>query len=155
LVTGLRTNVTLYNGAGFESGYPYVQYNSPLNPGQGVSFALEFYVPDRRPLTNGFIAEAVAPAVTGTNAAAGVAIDRSFMDLRQASPRFVIEWASVPGRTYTVLYSDDMIGWKTSTPAITANATRTQWYDDGPPKTDSKPLSASSRFYRVLVAPAN
>ena len=39
--------------------------------------------------------------------------------------------------------------------ARTANATRTQWYDDGPPKTESKPLSATNRFYRVIVAPAN
>jgi VCBS repeat-containing protein len=156
LVSGLRTNVVLYNGAGFDTGLPYVQYNSPLDPGQFVKFALEFYVPDRRPFTNSFIVKVVEPAVSGTNAAAGVPIDRAFVDSRiPGSPRFVIEFVSIPGRVYTVLFTDGAGGWKAATPSITANANRTQWYDDGPPKTDSKPLSIASRFYRVLVAPTN
>ena len=65
-----------------------------------------------------------------------------------------ITWSSIPGRTYTILYSDDvMLTWLTATPSLTANATQTQWYDDGPPKTESKPLSIASRVYRVVVAP--
>jgi len=48
-----------------------------------------------------------------------------------------------------------MNNWKTATPSVTASANRTQWYDDGPPKTDSKPMSSSSRYYRVILAPAN
>ena len=43
-----------------------------------------------------------------------------------------------------------MVTWKVATPSVTANANVTQWYDDGPPKTDSKPLSVNSRFYRVI-----
>jgi VCBS repeat-containing protein len=156
LVAGLRTNIVLYNGAGFDGGLPYAQYNAPLNSGQSVKFALEFYVPDRRTFTDSFIVKVVEPSITGTNAAAGVPIDKSFVDARTpGSPRFVIEFASIPGRTYTVLYSDDLIGWKAATPSIVANANRTQWYDDGPPKTESKPLSNASRFYRVLIAPTN
>src|SRR5262249_9791898 len=120
-------------------------------------FILEFYVPDRRPFTNTLEAMAVMPTFTGIYAAAGVLVDRVFIDARIAgNPRFVIEFASIPGRTYTILYSDDsMVTWKAATPAITANATRTQWYDDGPPKTESKPLSNTSRMYRVVIAPAN
>jgi hypothetical protein len=45
--------------------------------------------------------------------------------------------------------------WNVATPSITASANVTQWYDDGPPKTDSNPLSQSSRFYRVFLMPAN
>jgi hypothetical protein len=117
---------------------------------------LEFYVPDRRPFTNTLEAQAVLPATVGTNSASGVAVSRSFMDLRIAGePRFVIEFDSIPGRTYTVIYSQDTLHWKAATPSVTANATHTQWYDDGPPKTESKPLSATNRFYRVIVAPAN
>ena len=86
-----------------------------------------------------------------------MAISREFIDLRIAgNPRFVIEFATIPGRTYTILYSDDnMLTWKAATPSITANATITQWYDDGSPKTGSKPFSISSRMYRVFVAPTN
>jgi VCBS repeat-containing protein len=155
-VVGLRTNVALYNATGTNAGLPYVQYNSPLNPGQNVKFVLEYYVPDRRPLTNTFIVEEVLPAATGTNSAVCVPIDKEFMDLRiPGGTRFVIEFTSIPGRTYTILYSGNLTTWNAATPAITANATKTQWYDDGPPKTDSPPLSVTNRFYRVLVAPAN
>ena len=48
-----------------------------------------------------------------------------------------------------------LLTWKAATPSITANATSTQWYDDGSPKTASKPLSTSSRLYRVYIAPAH
>jgi hypothetical protein len=44
-----------------------------------------------------------------------------------------------------------------TTPAGVGNvaaADRTQWYDDGPPKTLSKPLTNGTRFYRVILAPA-
>jgi len=157
LVGGLRTNVYLYNAGGTNVGRPYVQYNSPLDPNQTVQFVLEFYDGDRKPFTNSLEAQSVLPDTTGTNSGAGVAIDRAFVDSRiPGSPRFVIEFASIPGRTYTVIYSDDNLRtWTAATPSITANATRTQWYDDGPPKTRSQPLSNASRMYRVFLAPAN
>ena len=155
LVGGLRTNIALYNAMGTNGARPYVQYNAPLNPGQGLVFLLEFYVPDRRPFTNTLEAQAVLPATIGTNSASGVPVTRSFVDSRiPGEPRFVIEFDSIPGRTYTIIYSDDMVTWRAATPSLAANATRTQWYDDGPPKTPSKPLSNTSRFYRVIVAPA-
>src|SRR5207249_4898439 len=151
----LRTNVYLYNARGTNVDLrPYVQYGSPLNPGQSVLFTLEFYVPDRRPFTNSLEAQAVLPTPTTTNSTGAVVIDRVFADLRSPEPRYVIEFASIPGRTYTIIYSDDgMVTWQAATPAITANANRTQWYDDGPPKTASKPLSLTSRFYRVIANP--
>jgi len=156
LVGGLRTNVTLYNAMGTNGNRPYVQYNAPLNPGQGVVLLLEFYVPDRRPFTNTLEAQAVLPATAGTNAASGIVVTRAFVDSRiPGEPRFVIEFDTIPGRIYTIIYTDDLQTWKAATPSLTANATRTQWYDDGPPKTESKPLSNGSRFYRVIVAPAN
>ena len=157
LVGGLRTNVVLYNAAGTNDSRPYVQYNAPLDPGRTIQFVLEFFVGDRRPFTNTLEAQAVLPISNGTNGAVSVAIDRVFIDWRIAgNPRFVIEFATVPGRTYTIIYSDDNLAtWHAATPSLTANATRTQWYDDGPPKTESKPLSNTSRMYRVIIAPAN
>jgi hypothetical protein len=76
------------------------------------------------------------------------------VDSRFAAPRYVIEFTSVPGRVYTILYSDDgMATWRAATPSVTASANVTQWYDDGPPKTASQPISNGSRFYRVVQAP--
>jgi hypothetical protein len=37
-----------------------------------------------------------------------------------------------------------------ATPSITATANITQWYDDGPPKTASAPLTVGSRYYRII-----
>ena len=67
-------------------------------------------------------------------------------------PESVLQWASVIGKTYTVIYSDTLnaTNWYVATPSITATANVTQWYDDGPPKTMSPPASATARFYRVI-----
>ncbi len=65
--------------------------------------------------------------------------------------RCVIEFSPTTGKTYTIIYSDDLVNWKVATPSVTANANVTQWYDDGPPKTDSKPESVGSRYYRVIA----
>ena len=57
----------------------------------------------------------------------------------------------MPGSTYTIIYSDDdMATWQVATPSVTASANVTQWYDDGPPKTESAPMSVTNRFYRVI-----
>jgi hypothetical protein len=97
----------------------------------------------------------VLPAIAQTNSGSSVYVDKTFIDSRiPGEPRFVIEWASIPGRTYTVIYSSDLRNWTAATPSITANANRTQWYDDGPPKTISLP-SSGVRYYKVILAPAN
>ncbi|HEX5220995.1 MAG TPA: Ig-like domain-containing protein [Verrucomicrobiae bacterium] len=151
-----RTNVWLYNATGTNvDSRPYVLYNAPLDPGQFVTLTLEFVVPDRRPFTNSLEAVAVLPvANVASTGGGGVLIDRWFGDNRFSIPRYVIEWVSIPGRRYTVIYSDDNLAtWKTATPSVTAVNTRTQWYDDGPPKTTGAPSSLGSRYYRVILAP--
>ena len=151
-----RTNVFLRNATGTNvDSRPYIQYNSALDPGSNVTLILEFYVPDRKPFTNSLEVIAVLPLGVGTNAGAGVDIDRAFVDARFSPVRFVIEWTSVPGTNYTVIYSDVSAAgpWFAATPSVTANANRVQWYDDGPPKTISVPLSVTNRFYRVISNP--
>jgi uncharacterized repeat protein (TIGR01451 family) len=155
LVGGLPSGVTLYDALGTTNGTPYVQYNFPLDPGNTVSFALEFYDPSRLPFTNTLTAIAILPANSGSPGTNGVFISGIFLDTRiVGDPRIVIEFPTTPGNTYTIIYSDNnLFTWQVATPSITANATTTQWYDDGPPKTDSKPFSITSRFYRVIAAP--
>ena len=153
-VDGLRPGVTLFNATGTNAGRPYVQYNAPLNPAGSVAFTLEFYVPDRGAFANSLSAVAVLPNSTATNSAGSVPISRVFADILSGAQRFVIEFATTPGGSYTVIYSDDnMANWNAATPSINASATVTQWFDDGPPKTLSKPLTGGSRFYKVLANP--
>ncbi len=152
-VRDLRAGVTLHNASGLNAGWPCVRYDASLNPGEGVTFVLEYYVPDRLPFSSTLEVEEVLPSSRNTNPSGATAIDRSFLDRSDpANPRFTIEFPSVPGRAYTIIYTDDLVNWSAATPSITAAASVTQWHDDGPPKTSSKPGSGN-RFYRVLAAP--
>jgi hypothetical protein len=154
-ISGLPSNIRVWNASGTNAGTPYVQYNHPVDPGQSVTVRIEYYVPDRHPFTPVITMKNVTPAgVTDVSSAGTVAIDRCFMDTRLADePRFVIEFTSIPGRVYTILYSDDGMNWAPATPSVTATSNRTQWYDDGPPKTETKPTTKGIRLYRVLLAP--
>ncbi len=154
-ISNLRTNIRVWNAAGVLNGTNYVQYNRPLNPGQSATFRVEYYVPDRRPFTPVLRSEETLPVPQpSAQGGTGVAIDHSYLDTRvPGEPRLFIEFTSTPGRIYTIIYSDDMKSWKAATPSVPATANRTQWYDDGPPKTDAKPAGLGSRFYRVIQAP--
>ena len=150
-VTVLTPNVQLWNATGTNGGVRYVQYSSPLDPSNHVSVVLEFYDPLRVPFTNTLQVVPVIPANIGGIGTNGfVNVEKIFTDTRTNGTRFVIEFASVPGKTYTIIYSHDLLNWKVATPSVTANANATQWYDDGPPKTESLPMSVTNRFYRVI-----
>ncbi|MEY4916789.1 MAG: hypothetical protein RL616_702, partial [Verrucomicrobiota bacterium] len=150
-VTVLTPNVQLWNATGTNGGVRYVQYSSPLDPSNHVSLVLEFYDPLRVPFTNTLLVVPVIPAnIGGIGTNGSVNVEKIFTDVRTNGTRFVIEFASVPGKTYTIIYSGDLQTWKVATPSVTANANVTQWYDDGPPKTESLPTSVTSRFYRVI-----
>jgi hypothetical protein len=151
-VGGLTNGVTLYNASGTTNGTPFVNYNFPVDPSNHVTMTLEFYDPTRQPFTNMLWAEAILPGESANaNTNGSAAVSRVFMDTRvEGDTRFVIEFASVPGKTYAIIYSSDLETWKTATPSVKASGNVTQWYDDGPPVTESKPTSVSSRYYRVI-----
>jgi large repetitive protein len=158
-VGGLRSGVTLYNATGTNNGVAYVEYDAPydapINPypaaNNHVTFQLEFYVTDWRTFTNSLSAVAtLASTNTIINGTAGTI--QKITDSRFVNDRFIIQFSSIPGRTYTVEYKDDLLSptWKIAVPSIVASANVTQWYDDGPPKTDSLPSSVTNRFYQVI-----
>ena len=163
-IGNLRSGVRLYNATGTNNGVAYVEYDppydSPLNPypqaNSSVTFTLEFFVSDRRPFTNSLTAVAIeAPVNQPVNGVQVSILQSGFNDQRNpGNPRFLVQFSSVPGRTYTVQYTDDLLTWRNATPSIIASATSTFWYDDGPPVTVSPPTYPnSSRFYRVLLNP--
>jgi uncharacterized repeat protein (TIGR01451 family) len=153
-VGGLRSGVTLYNATGTNNIGPYVEYDLPLPPGDNVTFFLEFFVADRHPFTNSLTAVAVvAPPPPTVPAGTPVFILQGSFDPRYPNnARFIIEFSSIPGRTYTILYSDDLVTWNVAVPSVVANANYTFWYDDGPPSTVSSPTNTPHRFYRVILS---
>jgi hypothetical protein len=72
--------------------------------------------------------------------------------VRLATGDFLLEYPSVAGRTYQIEYSADGLGWKQSPVPLTATATRTQWIDRGPPRTDEPPSAVATRWYRIREA---
>jgi hypothetical protein len=163
-VLGLPATNSLYNrnGVGIPIGStnfaPYVQTDVPLGPGSNLVFLLEYYLPDLKAITNQTLkAEAATPAQPpGLPAGAqSVPLQAGRDPMLLANGRFLIEWAAIVGRSYAIQYSSDMTNWKTAVPSIVAAATKVQWLDDGPPKTETKPSQAASRYYRVFLLPAN
>jgi hypothetical protein len=153
-VHGLRNGVKLWNADGTTNGVPFVNYNFSLNPSATATLVLELYSPHRTSVANTLTAQAIVPASTSTSGTDGSVPARMLPpDTRiEGDTRYIIEFPSVPGKTYVILYTSDLgaENWNVATPSVKASSTITQWYDDGPPKTESKPESVGSRFYRVI-----
>ena len=149
-IQGLPSDVRVYNASGSTDGTPFVQYALSLAPATAVDLLVEYYRADRQTIPQPvFVAQDATPgSVTETGVI--LAIDRN---VQLESGRYLIEFSATPGRRHVVQYSSDMTNWKTANPIITAPANRVQWYDDGPPKTESKPTSIGSRFYRIMELP--
>ncbi len=150
-VIGLGTN-RLYNATGTNNGNPYVQHNATVNAGASVSLRLEYFVRTRTPLTN---LTYRATGVTFTSPTVPTSSSPIITSMQLTAGGFLIEFQSIPGRSYTILYANDMsfTNALAAQPAIVAPADRVQWIDNGPPKTISTPANAGSRFYRVLLNP--
>lgn len=158
VVTGLTNR--LFNAVGTNSGSPFVVYTAPpatpFAPGQRVTLLLQYAPRKNFPFTNSqLLAFAVPPplltppvAGRGTN----IAYTRIVM-LTNGSP--LIEFPSTLGRTYTIVYSDNMSFSNAliAPPAIVAPANMVQWIDYGPPTTVSAPAGGGSRYYRVFLNP--
>jgi hypothetical protein len=155
-VSGLPPGVTVYNATGTNNGAPYIVYNYPVPAGGNVVFLIQYYDnlthvwPGALPtFTATVIAAAVVPTPTGTY----VPVDPGwpqFTTTTPLGPLLTIEFASIPGHTYVVEYSSDLVTWQVATPPIIATGTTTLWIDDGPPSTETPPGGAGQRMYRIV-----
>lgn len=150
IVVGLASSNKLYNAVGTNLGNPFVVYPNAITNGQSVDFLLEFYYPSRIPQTNlTYIAYGVPMPnlITTTN---GTALSLEVLDV--SANRVLLEFPSTPGKTYRIVYSSapDFSNPLMAEPPVKANADKTQWIDEGPPKTISLPGNSGSRFYKVF-----
>ena len=150
LIETLPVDVQVYNASGNINTIPFVQDSLPLAAGASVDLLIEYYRANRQAIPQPVFVVQSATPVTVTETGPIILIDRS---VQLVSGRFLIEFSATPGNRYAVQYSSDIVTWKTANPIITAPANRVQWYDDGPPKTESKPTTIGSRFYRVMALP--
>lgn len=156
VVSGLSSQ-QLFNNVGTNNGNPFVVYASTLAAQQSVNLLLQFFATNYFTLTNSQLQAYAVPvpnlapppvSATSTN----LLISR-IMTLSNGN--VLIEFPSIVGRTYTVVYSDNVLfsNAMIAPPSIIAPANRLQWVDYGPPTTISAPTNASVRFYRVILNP--
>ncbi|PWU12917.1 MAG: hypothetical protein C5B50_20395, partial [Verrucomicrobia bacterium] len=152
LVTGLTTNMTLFNATGTNNGVPYVQ-SFPVAPGATVDLVLQYYVHNSSATPNPTLtARLVTPPSGGGVTFVGTPqhINRGkFL----ANKSFLVEFASVTNKTYYVQISTDFVNWFTVQPSITGNGTFIQFVDSGQPGTPGPPMQSADRFYRVISVP--
>jgi uncharacterized repeat protein (TIGR01451 family) len=155
LVTGMARQ--LYNAVGTNNGNPFVYYSAPLAASSSVSLLLQYNPRGFFPFTNG---QLQAYAVSLPNWTPPIAISTStnlylsrIVELTNGNQ--LIEWPAVTNRTYTVVYSDNILfsNAMIAPPSIIAPANRVQWIDYGPPTTVKAPANASARYYRVFLNP--
>lgn len=145
----------LYNAVGTNDGNPFVIHAASLETDQSVDLLLEYFVPSRLPvIVEDAQLRAFPMLAMELNPPAGSPLLVTLVT-NLANGDILIEFPSVPGQRYTVLYSADpgFANERAALPSIVAPADRVQWIDDGPPKTVSRPASVGARFYRVIQTP--
>ncbi len=152
-IQGLAANMQAHNASGTTpSGTPFVLLNNGLGVGGYAQFLLEFYIPNRQVTAQpSYSAQSIDPVDPAVSAGTRIEVTAT----QWTGNRLLIAFTSVPGRRYIVEYSSDLSHWKQALPAITAAGTKVQWYDDGPPKTETMPTQADARYYRVIELPNN
>ena len=164
-VFGLPGDVVVANATGNDgfqtlpAGTPYLLSNGQLNDGESRTLTVEFLRPS---LDRNFaaqyavellpVAETTAPGAGATDT---LSIGRViFREDREGRGEVLLEFATVPGRRYAVEYSDDnMRTFQRIAPSFEARANRTQYLDNGLPKTPTRPRAENPRFYRYLELP--
>jgi hypothetical protein len=134
-----------------------VSYIGSLDPGASVDLVLNYVVTNRLPFNvpnSDYFAYALPPFTPSTTIDTNAPFIITSVVLTPLGD-VLIEFQSTPGTSYTIFYSpnSDFSGALPALPDVTAQADRTQWLDDGPPGTISKPLDTTSRFYRVRQNP--
>lgn len=153
LVTSLTNR--LFNASGTNSGRPFVVYANTLATNSSVTLLLQYAPRKNFPFTNSQLQAFAVPLpdltppviALGTN----IAYTRIVM-LTNGLP--LIEFPSTLGRTYTMVYSDNLLFSNAliAPPSIVAPANMVHWIDYGPPTTVSAP-GVGSRYYRVYLNP--
>jgi uncharacterized repeat protein (TIGR01451 family) len=155
VVTGLTND--LFNASGTNNGNPFVVCAAALATNQTMTMLLQYAPRKNFPFTNAELqAFAVPPPnlspPTALTSGTSVNITRI---LELANGGMIFEFPATLGKTYTVVYADNILFSNAliAPPAIVAPANEVEWIDYGPPTTVSVPANGGARFYRVLANP--
>jgi hypothetical protein len=125
-----------------------VTYRKPIAAGESVTLTLEYLSQNSRQAPEPELAlELLLPGKVAGGPPQGMEPGRIVV-LPDSS--VLLEFPSSPGERYAIQYSIDMEAWVTSPTIVTAVANRTQWVDQGLPRTACHPAVCPSRMYRVV-----
>jgi uncharacterized repeat protein (TIGR01451 family) len=152
VITGLTNQ--LFNAVGTNNGSPFVVYNTNLAAGTSVTLLLQYFPRNSFPFDNSQLQAFAVPALDLTPPT--VISTSSNIQITRIGPlpngNMLIEWSAKSGRSYTVVYSDNVLfsNAMIAPPSIVAPANIVQWIDYGPPTTITATTNAPIRFYRVI-----
>jgi probable HAF family extracellular repeat protein len=147
---GLPAGWQLYNTSGTEEGVPFAEVNRLIPPASSIQFIVQFLVPAGvRPAGQDFVVR--LGSVSGVGKPPQPL--RFTRALHRPDQALELQFASEMNRTYGIEYSDDLLTWKRVPLPIVATGGQTQWVDDGPPKTTTRPEAEPIRLYRVVRIP--
>ena len=144
-----NSSIRVVNASGTNAGVPFIISAGAIQPGTCWTNVIKFYDPLQLAFHPILTVQLADPIGVGEPDGTPQAIF-SGKFLRDGT--FLVEFTTVPGITYYVQYSSDMVHWKTVFPPFAGTGQHLQWIDSGPPETESLPSINITRFYRVLLA---
>ena len=156
IVNGLAQDILLFNPSGtLEDETPYIEYAQTLaavgEDGNSVELVVELKRDSLAPFETPdyVVIEVLTSEVeTATVSESGANVTSTAL---LADGAFIIEFNTIIGNVYAIEYSEDLENWKRVLPLYTANVEKTQWIDNGPPKTIIHPNAVDGRFYRIVT----
>lgn len=128
-----------------------------------MDLGLKYFIPTRQTNTNNvpnsnYTAVGVSQVNLSPPADLGIGTNQFTQVVQLPTGGILIEFASTPGASYTVVYASSPANLLTNAitnammalPPVVAPANRVQWIDEGPPETLSAPTNSAMRFYRVF-----
>lgn len=154
VVSGLGKQ--LFNAVGTNNENPFVYLSAPLTAGKSVNLLLQYNPRGSFPFSNNQLRAYAVPLPDWR--LSGALTNKSVQVLRTATSAIgntIIEFASTAGKSYTIVYSDDVSfsNAKIAPPSIVAPANFVHWIDYGPPTTSNAPAGSGSRFYYIFENP--
>lgn len=142
-VGGLDAESRLFSGQANE-----FTYASPIPAGEQVTLTLEYFSRSTRDTLNPKLdLELILPESSQEANADGTSPPGRVKVLADRS--ILLDFETEPGKTYEIQYTIDLQTWVTSPVPINAVANRTQWLDQGLPRTNCHPSDCPSRMYRI------
>lgn len=142
-VAGLTDGFRLYQNSPTQ-----IVYGKPIGVGETVELTLEYYsVESGKTPTPTLTVVPILPQPQEAAETLGVDIGQMTITDNEA---VLLEFESEAGSEYVIQYSFDMATWFNSPTKVTGREKRTQWLDQGLPRTPCHPRDCSTRFYRVL-----